>query len=218
VLKRIRFDDVLWSTSDEKIKGKELQKFKKHVNWCKNIDILLTPAVLCQDIEKFPECIEYIREETEQGNLYPDLHGYDHGPYADRSVDEVKKHLEMSIEWFYKNLGVTPIRWVTPHGANTVQMQDAARVFGLVIEDTSYPVLDQKELDTDLRLNKDLSVMKNRILMVHWWERGLRLYRIARIIEYGSVAEAIKITKTELDLKSWKICWNEEWHEDSTSR
>jgi hypothetical protein len=214
MLKRIRFDDVLWSTSDKKIKGKEFAKFKKHIDWCNSVYITLTPAILCQSIEEHPECIEYVKEETRLGNMYPDLHGWDHGPYETRTVDEIKQHLDLSIEWFDKNLGVTPIRWVTPHGSNTVAMQDAAREFGLIIEDTDYPVIDQKELDTHLRVTKDLSVMDDRVLMVHWWERGLRLYRIARIIKYGSVASAVKNTKTELDAKSWKICWNEEWRED----
>lgn len=37
VITRIRFDDVLWETSDPKMKGKELTKVQKHINWCANL-------------------------------------------------------------------------------------------------------------------------------------------------------------------------------------
>jgi hypothetical protein len=210
-LKRIRFDDILWATGDEKVQGKEFQKFKKHIDWCKDLNIMLSPAILCQDIEQFPECMEYIRGETSKETLFPDLHGWTHGPYGDLTVEEIRRDLDLAFEWFDKNLGVVPIRWVTPHGANTIEIQDAAREFGLIVEDTTLPVIDQKVLDSHLREYKDLSVMDNKVLMVHWWERGLRLFRIARIISNGSVQAAIEATKTELDEKSWRICWNEEW-------
>jgi len=207
MLKRIRFDDVLWATGDKKIKGKEFQKFKKHIDWCKDIDIPLTPAILCQEIEQFPESIQYIEEGTKEGLFYPDLHGWTHGPYGNLDEKKISEHLEKALDWFEVNLGVMPIRWVTPHGANTIAIQDAARKFNLIVEDTVYPVMDQKVADTLLRQTKDLTYFDDRIIMVHWWERGLRLYRIARALQYGSVEEAIAASKEELDEKSFKICW-----------
>jgi peptidoglycan/xylan/chitin deacetylase (PgdA/CDA1 family) len=204
---RIRFDDAITNSSDPKLRGKEVQKFFKNVNWCVNTGVLLTPAILCQDIEEFPDGIKLLREMTEEEVIYPDLHGWDHGPYAPRSQAEVEEHLDKSMVWFKKNLGVLPIRWVTPHGADSAAMQAAAGKFNLVIETTDYPVIDQKTLDPRLRETRDLSVMTERVVMVHWWEHGLRLYRIARIIEHQGVAAAIEVTRSELSVKDHAICW-----------
>ncbi len=205
---RIRFDDCLWKSSDAKMKGKELQKFTKNVMWCKNTGVLLTPAILCKDIEMFPDCVSWVREQTQEGLIYPDLHGFDHGPYASRSQLEIEEHLSRAQEWFKANLKVPAVRWVTPHGANSPAMQAAASKYDLVIETTEPPVVDQKALDTRLRETGDLSLMRGRVVMNHYWERGLRLYRIARIIEYQGVHEAIEATRVELNVKDHNICWN----------
>ena len=204
---RIRFDDVITSSSDSRIKGKEVQKLFKHINWCSKLNVSLTPAILCKDIEQFPEGIALIRKMTKEGLIYPDLHGWDHGPYGDRSQNEIEEHLEKSLRWFNKNLDITPIRWITPHGADSLDMRTAASKFNLIIETTDYPVIDQKILNSYLRTTRNIDVLKNRIIMVHYWERGLRLYRIARIIEFQNIGVAIRETRKELSEKDHKICW-----------
>jgi hypothetical protein len=210
-IERIRFDDILWATGDPKVKGKELQKFKKHINWCKDIDVPLAPAILCQDIEQFPECVQYIKEQTGEGVMHPDLHGWTHGPYGDLSEEEVSEHLDKALTWFDANLGVMPIRFITPHGANSHAIQAAAQEFGLIVEDTSYPVIDQKAADSQLRETGDVSILDDRVLMVHFWEKGLRLFRIAKIIQFGNISEAIEASKVDLNEKEFKICWSPEW-------
>jgi hypothetical protein len=206
--RRVRFDDAIWATGDKQITGKEVQKFIKNVNWCVGMNVPLTPAILCQEIEKFPEGIEWIRQKCEEGLLYPDLHGWDHGPYGDRSQVEIETHLDQSCEWLRKHFGRPPIRWVTPHGADSPDIRAAARKFHLLVETTADPVMDQKRVDTLLRQTRDLSFLTGKVIMNHWWERGLRLYRIGKIVQYQSVDEAILATKAELDEKSYRICWN----------
>jgi hypothetical protein len=207
---RIRFDDAVTPSSDPKITGKELEKFAKNVNWCSQIyrSVPLTPAILCQDIEKIPGAVEYIRNTTQEGIIFPDLHGWDHGPYAPRSQDEIEDHLDKAMGWFHDSLGVLPIRWVTPHGADSHAIQAAATKFNLVVETTDNPVIDQKTLDPMLRKTRDLSTMDGRVVMNHWWERGLRLYRIAKIIEHQDVDAAIEATRSDLSKKDHGICWN----------
>tara|TARA_R110000751_G_scaffold1590_2_gene5900 strand:- start:1293 stop:1931 length:639 start_codon:yes stop_codon:yes gene_type:complete len=208
---RIRLDDVFWESSDPKMVGREVQKVKKHIKWCENIDIPVTPAILCQESDKFPEGLDYLKGLIDGGKVYPDLHGWDHGPYGSRETKEIEEHLEKSLEWFMAKLGVLPIRWVTPHGADSPELRAAAAKFGMVLENTLDPVVDQKALDTKLRKTGDLSIMDGKVMMIHWFERGLRLYRIARIIEFGSIDLAIEETKSELSTKDHKICWNG-WH------
>lgn len=208
MIERVRFDDCLWVTSDPKMRGRELQKFTKYISWCKDLPCQLSPAILCQDIEKIPGGVEYVRKGTEEGLFYPDLHGFDHGPYGSRSQAECEEHLEQAFEWFDANLGVVPIRWVTPHGANSPEIQAAAGKYNLVVEDTRYPVIDQKEADNALRKSRNSNVLNGLVIMAHWWERGLRLYRIARILQHGSVDAAMATTRGELEERDWRICWS----------
>lgn len=209
MISRIRFDDILWKSSDPKMNGKELQKFQKHINWCNELQVTLSPAILCQDIEQFPEGITYIKEKmASDERFYPDLHGWTHGPYGDMPEEDICHHLRQAFRWFDKNLGVLPHRWVTPHGANSYAIQAAARRFSLSVEDTKFPVIDQKNADTLLRETRKPESLDDRVIMVHTWERGLRLLRIARLLEFGTVEAAIAETRKELDEKSHRICWN----------
>lgn len=202
---RIRFDDAIWANGQ----GNEVQKFTKNVNWCFRTTVPLTPAVLCISSNEFQDGIDWMYEKTSEGMIYPDLHGWDHGPYQDRSQAEVEEHLDKAQVWFAENLGVPAIRWVTPHGSDSINMQAAAAKFGLVIETTDPPVVDQKVLDTQLRQTGNLGLFDGKVIMVHYWERGLRLYRMARIIEFQSIAGAMEQTRSELSKKDWKICWND---------
>lgn len=204
---RIRFDDILTNSNSPRIKGRELEKFLKNLSWCRQLDVPLTPAILCENIEQFPKAIKILQKMTKEGIIYPDLHGYDHGPYSGRSSQEVDEHLDKSLVWFKKNLGVLPIRWVTPHGADSPIIQASASKFNLVVETTDPPVIDQKVLTNKLRATWDINIIKDRIIMNHFWERGLRLYRIAKIIKYQSINEAIAATKKELNPKEHRICW-----------
>jgi len=204
---RIRFDDAITNSSDSKLQGREVQKFFKNVNWCLNLDVSLTPAILCESINQFPDGIDLLYKMTKEETIFPDLHGWDHGPYAIRTQKEIEEHLEKSLEWFKDYLGVLPIRWVTPHGANSPEIQAAANKYNLVVETTDFPVVDQKVIDRQLRETYDLNLLNGKIIMNHFWERGLRLYRIAKIIKYQSVEEAMTATRKELNEKEYNICW-----------
>jgi len=210
MIDRIRFDDVLWQSGDTKLHGKELDRFKMHIDWCGGIDVPLTPAVLCQEMDEFPEGIVYLKQLIDQG-VVMDLHGWDHGPYAPRTQDEVESHLEQSFEWFEENLQTTPVRWVTPHGANSRSMINAARKYNLTIETTEDPVVDQREADKILRVTRDLSKLNGKVIMVHWWERGNALYRIAQVARHGTVDRAIMASSADMDERALSQVWGKGW-------
>jgi len=212
---RVRFDDVMWKSSNDKFKGKELGRLKMHIDWMKDLpQVTLAPNILCQDIMEFPESLAYIQNEANTNERFTvDLHGWDHGPYAPRNYDEISEHLDKSLAWFKASLPAPPLRWVTPHGANGWAMQRAAKERGLVIETTDDPVIDQREADKLLRVSRDIKKLDNKIIMVHWWERGMALYRIARVLQHGGVSEAIIESKHELEDSAWRACWGEGWHQ-----
>ena len=203
MIQRVRLDDCLWVSSG--MAGQEHRKFVKHVEWCKDAQVECSPNIIVTELAKFPETIEYLREELEKENVSLDLHGYDHGPYQDRTVAEVDEHLEKSIEWFDKTLDWYPIRWVTPHGSDSPAMRESAAKFGLPIETCEDPVIDQKAADGILYRTKSIDFLEGKIICSHWWERGVALYHITQAIKYGGVAEAIK--ESDLDPKSHKIIW-----------
>jgi hypothetical protein len=45
--------------------------------------------------------------------------------------------------------------------------------------------------------------------MIHWWQRGLAVFRISEIIKAGGIEAAKGATKISLDEKTWRSCWNE---------
>lgn len=202
MIQRVRIDDMMWKTGNPDMAGKEMQKFTKYVNWCRDASVYCVPNVLCQDIQQFPEAVEMLSEFDQV-----DLHGWTHGPYGNMDLDEVCQHLELSLEWFEKNTTHSPIRWVTPHGANSWAIQGAAQQFNLVVETCEWPVIDQKVADGMLKETHDLNALDGRVIMSHWWERGLALYRITQALKAGSVGAAIDATKETLDAKSYEICW-----------
>lgn len=213
MLARIRFDDVLWQSGDPKLDGKELDRFKLHLKWCQDLDVILAPNIICTELQKFPAAIEFLNNAvTNDERMTLDLHGWDHGPYAPRTEDECMEHLERSLAWFDKHLeGVTPTRWVTPHGAYTRAMENAARRAGMTIETTADPVVDQREADKILRVTRDLSKLNDKVIMVHWWERGMALYRIVQIYKHGDVHRAVMASTEDLEDSAHKACWGKGW-------
>ena len=76
---RIRIDDVLWKSSDyDHVRAKnQLQKIHR---WLVQAPSLLihVPTILVTEIAAWPDVIEWIREETAEGRMSPQLHGYQH--------------------------------------------------------------------------------------------------------------------------------------------
>jgi hypothetical protein len=197
---RVRTDDVL--VSSEPMAGKEFRKFRKHHLWLMDApdSFYHTPAILCRDIQQFPECVEYIKQEQSEGRLRADLHGWEHDPegengpgYGFLSVSQIEERLEKCMEWFDQNLGTAPIRWLTPHGARGPRIDEAARKFNLVVEGVTDPVVDQKHAEILVRNAGTIDAIKDKVIMVHWYERGLRLFRIVQTAKHGSWSKAVEV-------------------------
>lgn len=207
----VRLDDVL--ISSEAMKGKELQKFQKYVNWCVDAGVEVRPNILCQSIQQFPEAIDWIKEQLDNDVfLNLDLHGWDHGPYADRDTDQITAELDKAFEFMWNTFGVVPCRWVTPHGANSGHIQLAAKKFDLIVETTEDPVIDQKVADRMLRDEVAVEFFTDKVIMAHWWERGLSLYRLTQCWHHGRIITAIDETRKTLSEKDHQICWKG-WNE-----
>ena len=191
---RVRFDDVLVNSGP--MDGREFQKFRKHHQWCLDVPGVFYPtaAILCSEIQAFPEAVEYVRSELDAGRLYVDLHGWEHVNYADLPLETIEEHLEKSFEYMLKTFGCLPVRWATPWGANSDDIQLACRKYAILWEGVKNPVIDQGPAMSTVREAGTIECLRGKVIMVHWFERGLKLYRIAQTAKYGTweaAAEAL---------------------------
>lgn len=187
---RVRTDDVL--VHSEPMKGREFQKWRKHHQW-----VLEAPdyfyhvaAILCKDIQDFPDAIAFIKEEVGAGRLALDLHGWEHIDYSKLTQEEIEEHLEKSFEFFLKTFNCLPIRWATPWGGTSENITKAARKYSLIVEGVRDPVIDQGHAASIVQHANSIEPMVGKVIMVHWFERGLRLLRIVLAAKYGSWQQA----------------------------
>lgn len=183
---RVRTDDVL--VHSEPMKGREFQKWRKHHQWVIEGPSYFyhTAAILCKDIQDFPEAIEYIKKEVAEGRLGLDLHGWEHIDYGRLEREEIGLHLEQSFEFFLKTFNCLPYRWATPWGANSENIRKAARQYSLIVEGVRDPVVDQGVAVSMVQQADSIDPMIGKVIMVHWFERGLKLLRIVQTAKYGS--------------------------------
>jgi len=174
------------------MKDAEFEKWRKHHQW-----VLEAPsyfyhvaAILCKDIQDFPEAITYIQKEVTEGRLGLDLHGWEHIDYAKIPQEQIEEHIEKSFEYFLKTFNCLPIRWATPWGANSEGIRKAARKYSLIVEGVNDPVIDQSQAVHIVHQANSIAPLMGKVIMVHWFERGLKLWRMIQAAKYGSWAEA----------------------------
>lgn len=172
--------------------GAEFEKWKKHHQWVlEGPDYFFhTAAILCSEIQDFPVAIDYIKDEVAAGRLSLDLHGWEHIDYAKLTQEAIEEHLEKSFEFFLKTFNCLPFRWCTPWGGVSNNVNRAARKYSLVVEGTSDPVIDQSIAVNVVKQYNTIEPLRGKTIMVHWFERGLKLYRMIQTAKYGSWSDA----------------------------
>lgn len=182
----IRDDDVLLSSkgfSDPVVRLKQIH------GWiCESPKLMHVPTILCKEIQDFPEAIEYVKEETLAGRMLPQLHGWEHIDYAKLTQPQIQYHLEISKFWMVDNLDVLPTRWYTPWGANAPHLYAAAKECDLTLIDTSNRIVLEGPTGVLASLKKGIPVdyLDEQEIFLHWWQRGLRLWRLALVAKHGS--------------------------------
>jgi peptidoglycan/xylan/chitin deacetylase (PgdA/CDA1 family) len=185
-------DDVL--VHSEPMKDLEFQKFRKHHQWCLEAPKLFYPiaAVLCKEIQDFPDAIAYIRSQLDEHKLFVDLHGWEHIDYTKLTQEQVEEHLEKSFDFMLNTFNCLPIRWAPPWGGISEAMQQACRKYSLTLEGVTNPVIDQGDAVAMVKKHGTIECLQGKIIMVHWFERGLKLYRIIKTGVHGTWEEAAK--------------------------
>lgn len=174
-------------------KGPE-QRFQQIQRWCLEDSMFMhTPTILVKDIADYPSTISYIKEQTQEGRMDPQIHGYVHEDYGRMTKEVISEHLSKCKEWFDQQDLPAPTLWYTPWGANNETIQEAGaeaqlRVVGVSPREIAFP---GAILDAMRRTNKDLATLLGpRDIFMHWWERGNRVRRVISAGKFVSIANA----------------------------
>jgi peptidoglycan/xylan/chitin deacetylase (PgdA/CDA1 family) len=197
---RVRDDDVLNKSSGM---GDEFKKLQMVHEWiCEVPDTLIhVPAILVTEIQAFPEAIEFIRQETAEGRMIPEVHGLEHKDYANLTSSEIVLELEECKEWIFKNLGHKATKFYTPWGAGADErgkhIKGAASAAGLeMVTCKGINKLNGRYgVVQEMKNGRDIHYLDGREIFLHWWENMTRLRRVVDMIKYGSWEEAAKSSK-----------------------
>ncbi len=192
---RIRDDDVLLSSSSA---GDEFKKFKMVHEWiCEVPDRLIhVPAILVTEIQEFPEAIEYIRQETAEGRMLPEIHGWSHKDYASLSSAEIVLELRDCKAFIRKEFNHTATKFYTPWGAGADErgkhIRGAAAAVGLemITCENIHKMNGRYGVVRELKDGRDIDYLEGKEIFLHWWENVTRLKRIIEVIKHGSWEEA----------------------------
>lgn len=186
----VRDDDVLIQSSSFKDPFKHFQTV--HGWMCETDKVLHVPAILVTEIQEFPECIEFIKQETAKGRMRPEIHGLRHIDYGKLPNEEVRNHLVQCINFIEDNFDSAPAKWYTPWGASQPHLHEVAKELKLELVDCSainklagrYGIIQRMKDGVNLRK------LEEQEIFFHWWEGGVRLKRAIEVIKHGSWAAA----------------------------
>jgi len=212
---RIRDDDILVPSSSW---SNPFERFKEIHEWIVPHQgrVVHVPTILVAELQMFPECIAYIKENVANGTMEPQIHGFHHIDYSrlrlpkDRVPDRgavdlrlfnleelnvhfraVQQHIATSKEWISNHFGA-PDTWYTPWGADNPLLRKVAESLKLKLVGVDKKSFLQ-HVGAELRDGKTtVDEIKDRELFIHWWDRGRRVLRMCLAVEYGSWAEAEK--------------------------
>lgn len=179
----VRNDDVILKSSTG---SDSFKRFKGvHETICRVPSRLLhVPTILTEEIEEFPEAVDYIKFETKYKRMRPELHGLRHIDYGKLPYGEVMHQLELASDWFIDNLGYLPSKWYTPWGASQEHLHRAARDLGMQAIDTTscIKLKGRNGVKQLLSEGKPTSWFDGKEVIMHWWS-GIDCERISELVE-----------------------------------
>lgn len=192
---RVRDDDVLLSS---KSTDKPLTKFKMVHEWiCEVPDKLIhVPTILVTEIQEFPEAIDFIREETAEGRMLPEIHGLSHIDYAALTMPEIILELEQCKEFIHNKFNYTATKFYTPWGAGAdergAHIGIAAQALGLEMVTCANinKMNGRYGVIRELKDGNTIDYLEGKEIFLHWWENVTRLKRIVEVIKHGGWEEA----------------------------
>ncbi len=197
---RVRDDDVLLGSSSY---DNELGRLQQIHEWiCEVPDRMIhVPAILITEIQEFPEAIEWISHETEQGRMLPEIHGLSHKDYASLSTQEVQSDMDECRNWIYHHLGGEATKFYSPWGAGAdergahIRPACAEMDIELVTCENINKLVGRYGVQQQMMDGRDLTYLDGQEIFMHWWEGGSRLKRVVEVLKHGSWEEAKKANR-----------------------
>ena len=197
---RVRNDDVLLSSESY---SSELGRLKQIHEWiCEVPDTLIhVPAICVLELQEFPEAIRFIRKETMEGRMLPEIHGLEHKDYADLTEKEIVAELSVCRDWIFGKFGHLATKFYSPWGAGAdmrgahIGPAAASIDIELVTCEDITKLCGRYGVVQELMDGRNIDYLEGKEIFMHWWEGGSRLKRVVEVIKHGSWAEAVKHDK-----------------------
>jgi hypothetical protein len=187
---RMRDDDVLVPSRSWASPFGRFRQLHEWIRMCPGM--VHVPTLIIEELKAFPECIEYLQYETDEGHMLPEFHGMWHVNYAALPEQHVREHLDEGCEWILHTFRRRPTTWYTPWGSTQEHLQKLAAEFGLTL------VGVDREWNLDrvcarLRTGSETpETLQGHEILFHWWEGGARVGRVAHTVKHGSWEAAAK--------------------------
>jgi peptidoglycan/xylan/chitin deacetylase (PgdA/CDA1 family) len=173
---RVRNDDVLLN-----IKWPDpLAKFKQMHEMIVSLGVQHVPTIVCRDIQTFPGAVDYVKQETAEGRMFPEIHCWEHVDYGKFTEGQVVQDLRKCIDWFESNLHRTPTTWYTPWGSNAAYLRRAANSLGLKLVDCSDRITPLVIIYSSEEYRRTLDSVE---IMTHWWHDERELETALRYLQ-----------------------------------
>lgn len=192
MLLRVRDDDVLLPS---RAWGDPFLRFKELHEWILLTDCVVhVPAICVNEIQDFPQCIAYIKEQTQDGRMLPEVHGMEHIDYGALAKDDVRERLCRARDWIAETFDHVPTVYYSQWGATQPHLHEAAAEANLRLVDTqgAYTLEGPTGAVAQLKGGMSIKELDGREILMHWWTRGPRLLRVCKSIKYGSYAAAMQ--------------------------
>ena len=194
---RVRNDDVMLPSSSY---DDGLGRLKQIHAWiCEMPEKFIhVPTILVTEIQEFPECIEWVREETAEGRMLPEIHGLTHMDYASLTSAEIVLELRDCKAFILKEFNHHATKFYTPWGAGADErgkhIRGAAAAVGLEMVTCEHinKMTGRHGVIQQLMDGRSVDYLDDDEIFMHWWEGGARLKRIIEVAKHGSWVEAVK--------------------------
>lgn len=129
-------------------------------------------AIICGSLHEFPEGVAFMQERMAEGELIPEVHGWDHINYGELSETHIVEHLNRSIDMIQDTFDYDPKIWYTPWGGNDPHMMLASELVGLKMVDCSEVVDPKRKAFGSNQWKAHAAQIRSeeRELFIHWWQ------------------------------------------------
>jgi peptidoglycan/xylan/chitin deacetylase (PgdA/CDA1 family) len=149
------------------------------------------PTVIVGEMIDWPEITDLLRHETAAHKISPQIHGLHHVDYGSLDKETIREHLGLCMTWFKDTLWYEPTIWATPWGGWSRDMEEVASEFNLTLETTRPTISIGRCIDLCKTEGVETVRYSSPLVLIHWWEKGLKLLRLTEIVKNGSYEAAV---------------------------